>query len=322
MAFARIIARFAAAALLLAALMPPAGAADFDPQNFEVNVTEGGDPGPSGSPTCADDLAGTTCVHEIDYSLTDEPMSGTVRESSTGLRGAIAMVCDVTQKMTFTWFTPSDPAGAGWETASGNGSQACSWHMAFNDDVSSLTGTIVGNFDFGMVEGAEVPTMYSGGDFTVVVVAGAGEFAGAIGEGTFSDYFEEPFGQEPAGPARTAARAAQGSAMALSLRSGRYKAVFVSPSRGGRVRLASTAPLQVVSVAGRSCAVTATRVSDGLKRRLDDMKDGDGDGLYQLRRFAEQIGRAGTWSLEAKCSYRKGGELLKAVGTTRVDLVK
>lgn len=316
----------------LSGLASPANAAGFQPEDFDVNIEMGPDPGAGEppEPTCTTgpDMS-QTCVNEMNYVANDRTSIGTVVHVSSGLAGTIETLCDMEMHNRFS--SRMTPAALPGEMPSievidisGSMRQLCSWHMSF-DDGSELNGRIAGSMTMALIDAA-TGTVRMEASFNVDVVYGAGRFAGTVGSGTFGHSEEFSVlgrgpgggpggGSGPGGPGggpgsqSFSARAvdapvaalAGGSGMNLKLRKGAPRVRVVSPAAS--INRGDKSTLQAVTAPKARCVARAVR---GSKRVSLGSARAKANGNVVFRGAVGAKLKSGKWSLAVNCRTSRG----------------
>lgn len=299
---------------------PPAG---FNPtQNCDRPLpTAGGGAPPSGT---------YTCPGSYSWSSSATPMTGTVQVVSTGQTGTIALKCDwnLTNTMTVAITFPpgSITPTTGVSGFSGTGGQACSWEIKVGS--STLIGTLVGTT---LLEQVNPTTGRFTGNLNINVVGGTGEYANAVGPGTFVQVQEFPFPTPTAPPLpsgglpsgglpsgglppgvnipglmrameRGAVEAQAGSSMKMTLKTGKATGRFIVPS--GKVTKTTKWKVHLAASPKSKCTITATKgkktVTLARNRSTGTTGSIVGSGYAPVRLAA--AGGTGTWNLKAACT--------------------
>jgi hypothetical protein len=144
------------------------------------------------------------------------------------------------------------------------------------------------------------------GTLKVVAGVGTGEFAGLVGNGSFTHRqdFAVPLTM-PIGslPFALTAATSEPSSLQLSLRKGKPLALVAAP--GVRLSAKTDIGLRVVSALGSSCAATARKGTRSV--RLGPARDGNRDGLVIVVPRLRPKLAPGRWTIAVKCTYRIGG---------------
>ena len=333
----------AATILTLAGLAAQAApAAGFDPGDFDVQIDMGMN-GPNGAPSCRDDgSGGQVCTTSQEASASGRASKGTVRNTSRNLSGSIETACDLSMRMRVEVRIPRSGSAAKVTEFGGGGDMRCSWSMDFGGG-TTLTGTIAGEMKQGL---ASATTGYSQAHFSVTVVAGAGEFAGYVGSGTWDERDEFPLmhdapsgpqagsgpppGAAPASPppstapsgatrslASVFAAAREGGAMKLKLRKGRPIAKIVAPAPK-LSRTDTRTVLRVVTAPGATC--TASARSGAAKVALGKAVDTDRNGAVAFTGKLASLLKPGAWKLSASCTYALGARKGAAADSSSVSV--
>ncbi len=125
-----------------------------------------------------------SCPFDYKYAQSGAAMSGTATWAAKNLSGPFTATCDYDVAIHGKVSVDVSAAGAVSQAFDfgGSGSQACSWTL--NLSGATLTGTLSGVLTFGQ---ADATTASFKGDFTVNVLSGTGQFAGAVGSGSFTE---------------------------------------------------------------------------------------------------------------------------------------
>ncbi len=336
----------AATILTLAGLAAQAApAAGFDPGDFDVQIDMGMD-GPNGAPNCRDDgSGGQVCTTSQEMSASGRAAKGTVRNTSRNLSGSIEMVCDLSMRVRVEVRIPRSGSAAKMTEFGGGGDMRCSWSMDFGGG-TTLTGTITGEMKQGL---ASATTGYSQAHFSVTVVAGAGEFAGYVGSGTWDERDEFPLMNDaPSGPqagsgpppgaappapaspppstapsgttrslASVVVAAKKDGAMKLKLRKGKPIARIVAPAPK-LSRTDTRTVLRVVTAPGATC--TASARSGAAKVALGTAVDTDRNGAVAFTGKLASLLKPGAWKLSASCTYALGAKKGAAADSSSVSV--
>jgi hypothetical protein len=303
-------------------------AAVVSAQDFEVTIASG-IPAPApgaGLPACVGPDPGgvRTCVVSgtVSTGAGSKFLTGTVRQTSTGRSGTMEAICRWSgdyRATTRVSLSPTMSPIVELTELSGSVSQSCSWSIFIRHEdtgkVSGITGSMSGD---GSLALAGPATGAYTGTLKVFAGVGTGEFAGLVGDGSFTHRqdFAVPLSAPPGfSPFELTAATSEPSSLQLSLRKGKPLALVAAP--GARLNAKTDIGLRVVSALGSSCAATARKGTRSV--RLGPARDGNRDGLVVVVPRLRPKLTSGRWTLAVKCTYRVGataGTALKRVVVT------
>lgn len=291
-------------------------AAAVSAQDFEVTIASG-IPAPvpgAGVPVCVGpDPAGVrTCVVSgtISTGAGSKFLTGSVRQTSTGRSGTMEAICRWSgdyRATTRVSLSPTLYPSVELTELSGSVSQSCSWSVFIRHEdtgkVSGITGSMSG--DGSLALAGHAAGTYTG-TLKVFAGVGTGEFAGLVGNGSFTHRqdFAVPLTVPPgSSPFALPAATSGPSSLHLSLRKGKPLALVAAP--GARLNAKTEIGLRVVSALGSSCTATARKGTRSV--RLGPARDRNRDGLVVVVPRLRPRLAPGRWTIAVKCTYRLGG---------------
>lgn len=285
-------------------------------QDFEVTIASG-IPAPvagAGLPACQgpDESGVRTCMVSgtISTGAGSKNLTGAVRQTSTGRSGNMEALCRWSgdyRATTRVSLSPTMSPIVELTGLSGSVSQSCSWAVWIRHDdtgkVSGITGSMSGDGSLALA-GPESGS-YTG-TLKVFAGVGTGEFAGLVGNGSFTHRqdFTVPL-SAPSGslPFALTTATSEPSSLQLSLRKGKPQALVAAP--GARLNAKTDIGLRVVSALGSSCAATARKGTRSV--RLGPARDGNRDGLVVVVPRLRPRLASGRWTIAVTCKFRVGG---------------